>query len=81
MSASTNPDLVVDSRGELCPLPVVKLSLGIDGLKPGQVLKLLATDPGSKSDVPAWSKATGHKLLEAAESDGVYSYLLQKKGG
>lgn len=78
MSASINPDLVVDSRGELCPLPVVKASLGIDEIKPGQVLKLLATDPGSKSDMAAWSQTTGHKLLEVSESKGVYTFLVRK---
>jgi tRNA 2-thiouridine synthesizing protein A len=45
---------------------------------PGDLLELLATDPGSKSDVPSWSKLSGHELLDASEASGVYRYVIRK---
>jgi tRNA 2-thiouridine synthesizing protein A len=45
---------------------------------PGDLLELLATDPGSRSDVPSWSKLSGHELLDASETAGVYRYVIRK---
>jgi len=72
------PDVVVDARGELCPMPVVKVKLAIEEMGKGQVLQLLATDPGSRSDMAYWAEATGHTILEAKEEKGLFTYLVQK---
>jgi len=71
-------DRVLDARGLLCPMPVVKASKEMKTLEPGQVLKLLATDRGSVADVPAWAEDTGNELLEWHEEAGVYVYLIRK---
>ena len=72
-------DSEIDCRGLNCPLPILKTKKAVDGLNSGQVLKMLATDPGSVSDVQSWSKRTENTLLEHSEDGGVYSFLIQKK--
>jgi len=72
-------DSEIDCRGLNCPLPILKTKKAVDGLISGQVLKMLATDPGSVSDVQSWSKRTENRLLEHSEDGGVYSFLIQKK--
>ena len=71
-------DRVLDARGLLCPMPVVKAAKEMKALDEGQVLKLLATDRGSIADVPAWAEDTGNELLEWHEEDGVYVYYVRK---
>lgn len=68
----------VDARGQSCPGPLVSLARALKDARPGDVLELLATDPGSRSDVPAWAKLTGNELLEASEADGVFRYRIRK---
>ncbi|MBI2887266.1 MAG: sulfurtransferase TusA family protein [Chloroflexi bacterium] len=69
---------VLDTSGELCPLPVIKTKLAMDKLAPGQVVQLIATDPGSKSDLPSWANSTGNSILEAREEQGKFVFLIQK---
>jgi tRNA 2-thiouridine synthesizing protein A len=71
-------DQVLDCRGLLCPLPVIKTTKAIKSLAVGQVLEMLATDPGSKPDMLAWSKQTGHELLEIHEENGVFRFLIRR---
>lgn len=78
MSLEVKIDQVVDAKGELCPMPVIRVRFAVDKLSSGQVVKLIATDPGSKSDVPSWARSTGNKLLEAGEENGAFVFLVQK---
>jgi tRNA 2-thiouridine synthesizing protein A len=68
----------VDARGQSCPGPLVALLKTLKDVHPGDLLELLATDPGSRSDVPSWSKLSGHELLDASETSGVYRYVIRK---
>jgi tRNA 2-thiouridine synthesizing protein A len=68
----------VDARGQSCPGPLVSLHRSLKDAERGDLLELLATDPGSKSDVPSWSRLSGHELLEATEAEGVYRYVIRK---
>ena len=68
----------VDARGQSCPGPLVSLHKALKDARRGDLLELLATDPGSKSDVPSWSRLSGHELLEATEQDGTYRYVIRK---
>jgi tRNA 2-thiouridine synthesizing protein A len=70
---------VVDARGLSCPLPIVKTAQAIKGLAAGQLLEVLATDPGSIKDFAAWSKATGNDLVEQTAAGGVYRFVLRRK--
>ena len=72
-------DSELDCRGLNCPLPILKTKKAVDGLSRGQVLKMLATDPGSVNDVQSWSKRTENALLNHSEDGGVYSFLIKKK--
>jgi len=68
----------VDARGQSCPGPLVTLARALKGAASGDMFELLATDPGSKSDVPSWATLTGNELLEAGESDGEFHYTIRK---
>jgi tRNA 2-thiouridine synthesizing protein A len=70
---------VVDARGLSCPLPIVKTAQAIKGLAAGQLMEVLATDPGSTKDFAAWSKATGNDLVEQTVDGGVYRFVLRRK--
>jgi len=68
----------VDARGQSCPGPLVTLHKALQGAARGDLLELLATDPGSKSDVPSWAKLSGNELLETTEDAGVFRYVVRK---
>ncbi len=69
----------LDFKGLSCPLPIVKTAQGMKGLESGDLVEVLATDPGSVSDFNAWSKSTGNELVEHTEGDGVHRFVLRKK--
>jgi TusA-related sulfurtransferase len=71
----------LDTKGMLCPKPVIETSKAIKQVAVGQVLEVLATDPASKPDLEAWSKMTGHLLLSASEEAGqpkVFRYTIRR---
>jgi tRNA 2-thiouridine synthesizing protein A len=72
------PETLLDARGLKCPLPVLRARKAIQGLVPGAVLHILATDPGSVRDFEAFCAATGHALVEQTEQDGAFSFRVQK---
>ncbi len=69
---------ILDTKGLNCPLPILKAKKAINGLTAGDILQVLATDPGSVKDFQAFCRATGHELLESGEDAGVYSFLIKK---
>jgi len=73
----TGVDIELDCRGMFCPLPIVQLKKATKTMKPGQVLRLTATDPGSAKDVPSWASKTGNRVVEASEDSGVYTFLIE----
>jgi TusA-related sulfurtransferase len=78
MAAAYTVAQVLDCKGLNCPLPVIKTKKAMEQLAVGQVLQMIATDPGSKSDMVAWSKSTGHELLETREDPGVFTFFVRK---
>jgi len=68
----------LDCVGLYCPMPIVKTAEKIKGLKPGEVLEVVADDQGIKQDMPAWCKATGHEFL-GTEEDGKEIKVYVKK--
>jgi tRNA 2-thiouridine synthesizing protein A len=69
----------LDVKGASCPMPVVKTKTTIDGLEVGDVLEVLATDPGSVSDIDGWSSGTaGVELVTQEEGDDVYRHYVRK---
>ena len=70
----------LDTKGLNCPLPILKAKKAIKDLQSGEVLEILATDPGSVKDFEAFARATGNELMESNEDDGVFRFLLKKSG-
>lgn len=71
-------DQQLDASGLNCPLPILKAKKALAGLGPGEVLHIIATDPGSQKDFEAFAKQTGNDLLESSETDGIFHFLLKK---
>jgi len=69
---------VLDCTDLLCPLPVIHTSRAIREIEVGQILHLIATDPGAPMDMRAWSRMTGNTLLDAHEQDGVYHFYFER---
>jgi tRNA 2-thiouridine synthesizing protein A len=78
-TATTTHDFELDARGLNCPLPILRTKKVLNGMSPGQSLKILATDPGSVRDFQAFARQTGHELVAASESGGEFQFLLRKK--
>jgi tRNA 2-thiouridine synthesizing protein A len=72
-------DRTLDLKGLSCPLPIVKTAKAMKELSSGDVVEVLATDPGSVPDFKAWCTSTGHQLVERDETDGVYRYVIRKR--
>ncbi|HUX64599.1 sulfurtransferase TusA family protein [Sulfuricella sp.] len=74
-----NFDKELDASGLNCPLPILRTKKALAELTAGQVLKVVATDPGSVKDMQAFAKQTGNELLSSAEVGGKYQFFLKKK--
>jgi len=71
--------ITVDARGQSCPGPLVSLAKSLKGSPEGVTFELLATDPGSKSDVPSWAELSGNELVSAETlDDGTFRYLISR---
>jgi len=69
---------VLDTSGMTCPIPVLKAKKAIMGLKSGEVLEVIATDPGSVLDFEVFCGVSGHTLLSHSESGGVFRFEIQR---
>ena len=72
-------DKDLDVRGLNCPLPILRAKKALTDLGSGQVLRVLATDPGSVKDFQAFARQTGNQLLSHAEEDKVFTFFMKKK--
>jgi tRNA 2-thiouridine synthesizing protein A len=75
---STAVSTTLDFKGLSCPLPIVKTAVAIKHLQPGELVEVLATDPGSVADFTAWSQATGNPLLEHTSDGTIYRFVIRK---
>ena len=67
----------LDTRGLLCPLPVIRTQDAIKQLGSGDQLAVSATDPGTMHDIPAWVRVHGHKLISSEEREDEYVFLIE----
>ena len=74
-----NFDKELDTRGLNCPLPILRTKKALSDLLSGQVLKVLATDPGSVKDFQAFSKQTGNELLSSDNVKNEFIFFMKKK--
>jgi len=70
-------DIELDCKGMFCPMPIVQLKKATKNMRPGQVLRLVATDPGSKRDVPAWAMKTGNEILDSKEEGKELTFIIK----
>ncbi len=69
----------LDVRGFSCPIPIVKTAKEMKQMAPGELIEVLATDPGSVPDFTGWSKTTGNTLIEQSQDSGIYRFVLKKR--
>ena len=72
-------DKELDARGLNCPLPILRTKKALTDMQSGQVLKVLATDPGSVKDFQSFSKQTGHQLVSHDEANKEFTFFMKKK--
>jgi tRNA 2-thiouridine synthesizing protein A len=69
----------VDARGLSCPMPIVRTAQAVKTMASGEVLEVLATDPGSIKDFAAWCRSTGNELVEQTTDGAVYRFVIRRK--
>ena len=74
-----NFDKELDARGMNCPLPILRAKKALNDMQSGQVLKIVATDPGSVKDFEAFCKQTGNELLSHAASQKEFVFYMKRK--
>lgn len=77
--SAINHDKELDARGMNCPLPILRARKALGELASGQVLRILATDPGSVKDFEAFTKQTGNELLSSASGEKEFTFYIRKK--
>jgi tRNA 2-thiouridine synthesizing protein A len=73
-------DQELDARGLNCPMPILKAKRILKEMAAGDVLAVLATDPGAVADFKAFCRVTGDELVESTVADGVFRFLIRKRG-
>lgn len=68
---------LIDAQYQKSPIPVLRAARALRGMIPGEKLRILATDPGAVADIREFCKSTGHALIAASESKGVFSFSLK----
>jgi tRNA 2-thiouridine synthesizing protein A len=78
MTVELQTDKLLDCTGLLCPIPVVKASKAIKEIEVGQILEMIATDPGAPPDMEAWCRQTGHQLLQQTAENGQFRFWFRR---
>ncbi len=73
-----NFDVELDCSNLSCPMPILKTKKAVDGMQVGQVLKMIATDPGSLPDLNAWTAKTGQELVAHEQDGGKFTFYIKK---
>lgn len=69
----------LDTSGKCCPMPMVETNKAMKNMAVGEVLEVIATDVGTRTDIPSWCERTGQTLLAMSEADGVLRYHVRKE--
>ena len=78
MSENFDVKKTMDLKGLACPMPVVKVSKGIKEVEVGEIIEAHTTDPGSKTDIPAWGRTTGHEIVDSSEEGDYFRFLIKR---
>lgn len=68
----------IDCKGMSCPMPIVRTKKAIDAMTPGEVLEVIATDPGSVADMKSWAERTGHQFIGTTSEDETLKHYIRK---
>ena len=68
----------LDTKGMICPLPILKAKKALKGLASGEVLEVIATDPGAVKDFDSFCRTTGNELMDTADADGIFTFTIKK---
>ncbi len=71
-------DKVLDLKGLLCPMPIVKMAKAIKEVEIGQSIEAYATDPGVMADIPAWCRTTGNELVNLEKQDKQFHFIVRR---
>ncbi len=71
-------DLLLDTKGLNCPLPILKTKRSMKDVPVGGTIEILATDPAADADFQAFCRATGHELVESSQEGDVYRFLIRR---
>jgi tRNA 2-thiouridine synthesizing protein A len=71
-------DRELDASGLNCPLPILRAKKTLADMESGQILHIIATDPGSVKDFEAFAKQTGNELMSSGEEGGKFTFLMKK---
>jgi tRNA 2-thiouridine synthesizing protein A len=72
-------DKEVDARGLTCPLPILRAKKALADMQSGQILKVMATDPGSQRDFAAFAKQTGNQLVDTRTEDKIFIFMMKRR--
>ncbi|WP_097461782.1 sulfurtransferase TusA family protein [Mangrovitalea sediminis] len=75
--AVSTPQRVLDTSGLTCPMPLLKTKLALNGMSAGDVLEVVATDPGSLRDIPAFIKLSYHELVDVEEAADRFRFFIR----
>ena len=78
-AAPATDTILLDAKGLKCPMPIVRTAQAMKNLASGQLLEVLATDPGAVADFAAWSRSTGNEIVTSSVEGGVYRFVLRRK--
>lgn len=78
MSEELKADLVLDLKGLMCPIPVVRVSKAIKEVPVGGVIEATATDPGVLADIPAWAKSTGNEMVKTEREGKAIKFWVRR---
>jgi tRNA 2-thiouridine synthesizing protein A len=78
MSENQTPSLMLDLKGLLCPMPVVKIAGAIKKLDVGAIIEATATDPGVMADIPAWAKSTGNEVVKMEREGKTITFWVKR---
>jgi len=75
---TTNVDQVLDLKGLLCPIPIVKINIAVKKIELGETVTATATDAGVIMDIPAWCSSTGNELISMDEEGGIFTFEIKR---
>lgn len=78
MSDQIKVTQILDTSGKCCPMPMVETNKTLKKLAEGDVLQIIATDPGTQVDIPSWCERTGNKLIASNEQENSFTYYVKK---